>query len=296
MSWQETPTAHLSPDGRLRLVHGPIDLILVAEGPVESVRAAYHRAVGAFKPVLHELVSELPHLRKNDAPVLTGEIARQMQQAVRPFAPTFITPMAAVAGAVADHLLTAMLEDSEGLTRAHVNNGGDIALWTASIPFRLAICEDPDAATQGAQAQIGPYDGIGGVATSGWRGRSHSLGIADAVTVLAATAAQADAAATLIANAVDLPDHPSITRIPANILSPDSDLGTRLVTTDVPALPADALRVALERGVAVAQDYITRGLIVGACLASQGQKRMIGTTVTNRDLRDQIRCKELTHA
>ena len=47
-----------------------------------------------------------------------------------------------------------------------------------------------------------------GIATSGWRGRSFSLGIADAVTVLAATAAEADAAATMIANAVDLPGHP----------------------------------------------------------------------------------------
>ena len=49
-----------------------------------------------------------------------------------------------------------------------------------------------------------------GIATSGWRGRSFSLGIADAVTVLAATAAEADAAATVIANAVDLPGHPAI--------------------------------------------------------------------------------------
>ena len=40
---------------------------------------------------------------------------------------------------------------------------------------------------------------VRGVATSGWRGRSHSLGIADSVTVLAATAAMADAAATVIA-------------------------------------------------------------------------------------------------
>ena len=74
-------------------------------------------------------------------------------------------------------------------------------------------------------------DGVRGVATSGWRGRSFSLGIADAVTVLARTGAEADAAATLIANAVDLPGNPAIKRIPAQELAPDSDLGARLGDT-----------------------------------------------------------------
>jgi ApbE superfamily uncharacterized protein (UPF0280 family) len=294
MSWQESPTAHLSPDGSLRLIHGPIDLIVTAHGPAPAVRAAYLRASDAFKPVLSNLVSELSRLRQCDGPAPTGGVARKMHQATRPFAPTFITPMAAVAGAVADHILTALLAPNHGLTRAHVNNGGDIALWTANQPLRLAICEDPTTASAGAQAEIGPRDGIGGVATSGWRGRSHSLGIADAVTVLAATAAQADAAATLIANAIDLPDHPAITRAPANSLSPDSDLGAQLVTTDVPPLPAADLCRALDHGEALARDFAARGLIVGACLASQGQRRMIGTTKTARV--PQAQTKDLIHA
>ena len=75
-----------------------------------------------------------------------------------------------------------------------------------------------------------------GVATSGRHGRSFSLGIADAVTVLARTASQADAAATIIANAVDLPGHPAIVRCPACDLQPDSDLGARLVTREVGAV------------------------------------------------------------
>ena len=79
-------------------------------------------------------------------------------------------------------------------------------------------------------------DPVRGIATSGRHGRSFSLGIADAVTVLAKTAAQADAAATVIANAVDLPGHPAILRRPACELQPDSDLGDRLVTRDVGAL------------------------------------------------------------
>jgi ApbE superfamily uncharacterized protein (UPF0280 family) len=85
---------------------------------------------------------------------------------------------------------------------------------------------------------------VRGIATSGWRGRSQSLGIADAVTVLARTAAAADAAATLVANAVDI-EHPSIRRLPARDVKHDSDLGERLVTVAVEPLPATAIARAL---------------------------------------------------
>src|SRR5690606_41231750 len=73
----------------------------------------------------------------------------------------------------------------------------------------------------GDRIRIRAEDEVRGVATSGWRGRSFSLGIADAVTVLARTGAEADAAATLIANAVDLPGHPAIKRRPARELAPE---------------------------------------------------------------------------
>jgi ApbE superfamily uncharacterized protein (UPF0280 family) len=113
-------------------------------------------------------------------------------------------------------------------------------------------------------------DGIGGIATSGARGRSFSLGIADSVTVLAADAATADVAATLIANAVDL-DHPAIVRRPASALDPDSDLGDRLVTVSVGALPRRAVSAALEAGRRRAAEYLARGLIVDAALMLQGE-------------------------
>ena len=59
---------------------------------------------------------------------------------------------------------------------------------------------------------------VRGIATSGQGGRSLSRGIATSVTVLAHNAAAADVAATLIANAVDLPGHPALTRVPADDL------------------------------------------------------------------------------
>jgi ApbE superfamily uncharacterized protein (UPF0280 family) len=114
------------------------------------------------------------------------------------------------------------------------------------------------------------------VATSGWRGRSFSLGIADAVTVLARDGAAADAAATLIANAVDLPGHTAIVRRPARELTPDSDLGDRPVTVAVARLDPAEAAAALESGHAVAEAFRSRGWIVAAALFLQNQTRTSG--------------------
>jgi len=110
-----------------------------------------------------------------------------------------------------------------------------------------------------------------GVATSGRHGRSFSLGIADAVTVLARTASQADAAATIIANAVDLPGHPAILRCPAHDLQPDSDLGARLVTRGVGELSGCEVEDALEAGADSARKLLAAGLIDGAALRLHGE-------------------------
>ena len=99
--------------------------------------------------------------------------------------------------------------------------------------FTVGLVDRPDRPGLMQTTMIEADDPARGIATSGRHGRSFSLGIADAVTVLARTAAQADAAATIIANAVDLPGHPAILRCPAHDLQPDSDLGARLVTRDV---------------------------------------------------------------
>jgi len=127
-----------------------------------------------------------------------------------------------------------------------------------------------------SHAVIRHADPVRGIATSGWQGRSHSLGIADAVTVLAPGAAKADAAATMIANATDLPGHPAIIRQPANDLAPDSDLGRRPVTTHVGRLSGQDRAKALDTGVAYARSLIAQGLITAAVLTLQGGQRILG--------------------
>lgn len=272
----ESLEVQISADGRrLRLVHGPSDVVVTAEGEAPARMAAFARIRATFAPLLAELAAELPRLRGPEGAMPAGAVARRMVAAIAPFAGVFVTPMAAVAGATADHLLAAALQPGHGLTRLSVNNGGDIALWQGAGAVRIAICDDPRTGRAGGRIELPAEAGIGGVATSGWRGRSFSRGIADAVTVLADTAACADVAATLIANAVDLPGHGAITRAPARTLFPDSDLGAIPVTTDVGALSAADCEMALDSGCACAETFRARGLIRAAYLSLGEHRRTL---------------------
>ncbi len=273
------PQVALLADGRrLHLQDGPIDLVIEAFGDRQAVATAYIAAVRDFTGLLDELVAELPLLRAQAHAAgteLTGVVARRMHAAVAPFSEEcFITPMAAVAGAVADEILRAM-QQAAPLARAYANNGGDIALHLQGTEsFVLGLVDRPDRPSLFARAKIAAQDPSRGIATSGWRGRSFSLGIADAVTILAATAAEADAAATIVANAVDLPGHPAIERAPAAAIAPDSDLGDRLVTRAVGSLTPAEVEQALARGLARASALRDRGLIHAAAIRLQGESRL----------------------
>lgn len=272
------PQARLLADGRrLHLHHGPIDLIVEAFAAPAERAAAYQRITARFATVLEELVAELAMLRRSAGAVprpFAGSTARRMEQAVCPLSADFITPMAAVAGAVADETLAALAAGG-GIDKAYVNDGGDIALFLApGQSIRAAMAGTGTGFSD--RLVVRAADPVRGIATSGWRGRSHSLGIADAVTVLARTAAEADAAATIVANAVDLPGHTAVTRVPACSLSPDSDLGDRLVTYRIGALNQAETAEALDRGLAVAERLRRNGLIEAAALFLGDAVRLCG--------------------
>jgi ApbE superfamily uncharacterized protein (UPF0280 family) len=277
------PQIRLLADGRrLHLQDGPIDLIVEARGNQTNVRAAYDAAAQRFTGLLDELCGELPELRKAadpDSCALHGVVARRMHDAVAPFAANhFITPMAAVAGSVAEEILGAMVGAAR-LDRAYVNNGGDIALHLCDgEQFTVGLMDRPDRHGLMQTMVLHANDPSRGVATSGRHGRSFSLGIADAVTVLAQTASQADAAATIIANAVDLPGHPAVIRCPAHDLQPDSDLGARLVTRDVGELSAREIEAALEAGAGCARRLLAGGWIDRAALRLQGETVIVAAT------------------
>jgi len=280
---REQPAARFLPDGkRLLLQHGPIDLVVQAFGNDGSTRDAYAAAIRRFDGVLAELCRELDLLRAPAGRLRAmpeGPIARRMVEAVLPFArDIFITPMAAVAGAVAEEIIAAMTAAAP-LSRAYVNNGGDIALHLSEHQsFKIGLVDRPDLPSLFGTADIHAKDPIRGIATSGYLGRSFSLGIAEAVTVLAPTAAMADAAATVVANAVDLPDHPAIQRVPANSLQADTDLGAIPVTRSVGPLAQDEIEGALARGLHQADVLRKRGLITTAALHLKSTSRSLNST------------------
>ena len=293
--------------GRWHFQHGPIDLVIGADGNADAVQQALETAWQGFDGLLAGLAAQLPALRKplgvsatTAAPVcrpvvrlpgesnavwslVQGDIARNMLAACLPYASyLYITPMAAVAGAVADHVIAAFAAQP-GVHRAYVNNGGDIALYlTQDAQYKVGLYADVSRANSAPSATddldggftVSAQSPVRGIATSGWRGRSFSLGIADSVTVLARSAAQADAAASVIANQVNA-QHPAIRRAPANTLKDDTDLGQALVTVDVGELPKPIVEQALERGAAQAQALLDAGLIEGAAIVLQGQRRAV---------------------
>ena len=278
------PSAALLPDGRrLHLQHGPIDLVIEAAGRAEEVARAYAQACACFRDLLATLVSELPLLQtplKSVRPQATGPVARRMVAACWPYRAAFITPMAAVAGAVADEVLQALVAGRD-LARAYVNDGGDIAFHLApGERLSAGVVADVLHASLFGTLELTaamPARGIAtsGRATKGEGGRSFSLGIADSVTVLARDGAAADAAATVVGNAVDL-DHPAIRRRPASEIDPASDLGDIPVTVGLGPLEPAAVSAALAQGEVLARALIRAGQIEGAVLTLRGACRVVG--------------------
>lgn len=271
------PVRARSNGGREYWQHGPIELVIDAWGDSTAVRNAFEAAWLRFQGILIELVDELHLLRMpaSSHPNPKGRIARRMVAATSPFGMEFITPMAAVAGSVAEEVCEFFAAEPE-IRRACVNNGGDIAMHLAAGEnMVVGIVANAYTPSLDGGIALSSEMVVRGIATSGWRGRSFSLGIVDSVTVLARSASVADAAATMIANAVNA-EHPAIVRAPAITRKDDSDLGTRMVTVDVGPLPAHVCEAALDAGWRAAEGYAARGLIHGAALALQGRWRVLG--------------------
>lgn len=267
---------------RWHFQHGPIDLIITVDGKADAIARALDSAWSRFQQVLPELVDELALLRQavRSDRAFEGAVAKRMQAACWPHRAQFITPMAAVAGSVADEMIE-FFSCEPDIQRAAINNGGDIALHLqANASYRIGLVTDiaqfsaqPDVVD--GSLVICAADPVRGIATSGWRGRSLSLGIADSVTALASSAAHADAAATMIANAVNV-EHAAIRRAPAHTVKDDTDLGSLLVTQAVGVLPPVLVQQALERGKLQAQRLLMQGHIQGALLVLQTQACAVG--------------------
>ena len=260
---------------RIQVSHGPMELGVQLEGEPLAIRKAGRQISEMTRSLLEEVHKYYPllRLRAGELPLKDRwpRVVRRMIRAARAVSETELTPMAAVAGAVSDEILARIRESGEGrFTKILVNNGGDMALFSPYAPVRVAI-RGAELDTESVREMVIPGQGEPyGVATSGWRGRSFSKGIADAVTVVANKGAIADAAATHIGNHVDASDLAGIVRRKASCLDPETDVPDLMVTVACGALTGEEKRRALDNGRDAARNLIEKGMIWGAGLYLQG--------------------------
>jgi len=173
------------------------DLLILAERRLEqealsallATRAAIERYIER-DPVF--AATHAPHAVDADAP----DVVKEMANAA---AKWNVGPMAAVAGAVAERVGRALATHSSAVI---VENGGDV-FALASRPVRFALFAGNNSPFSGDLVfEVDAGHGVGVCSSSGTVGPSFSYGLADAVTTIAGSGAEADAAATAVANRV----------------------------------------------------------------------------------------------
>lgn len=285
-------------DRRIEILPGKIG-VLAENGPLHLVIRAYsgsgldhEMAVAASHyafTCLEGVAGELPLLRQQHRELqLTPKhkISRAMLESVRAVGDADLTPMAAVAGSIADEVANWLME--KGATRAIVDNGGDIAI-RLSPGERMTVGLRPTIESQKIThvIRLNSNSTTWGVNTSGLGGRSLTRGIASAVTAFGSTSSLADAAATAIANAC-FSQHKNILQVPARQIDSNSDLGEMLVTVSVQGLPEQIVAKALENGLQKASLVQQQGLIQGALIVigdqfawTIGFREMVGEIESN---------------
>jgi uncharacterized protein len=278
---------HMLPGGIVMVECGPMRLLIDARigrvpQPQQAVRAADEAVV-----FLEGVAGSRPLLGRgwqNTAGFVRDSLALKMIASVRAVGDEDLTPMAAVAGTLADAVADFLV--GRGMTRVIVENGGDVAIRSIDgEPVTVGI--RPEVG-RGAVAQVitlGPERTAWGVATSGLGGRSLTRGIADAAAVVAADASLADAAATAVANASCVED-PAVIRESAEALDPHTDITGLSVTRYVGPLAEEILTLALAQSIRRAEELVVREVIFGAFVAVQGRSaatRFITERVTTEE-------------
>jgi ApbE superfamily uncharacterized protein (UPF0280 family) len=171
------------------LILADTNLGVVAEEIIYKVRGPLENYITQHPEFLHAM-TPLPYDK------LAPLIVRDMLSAAQICG---TGPMAAVAGAIAEHVGRALLEESVEVV---VENGGDCFV-KVDRPMQIGIFAGQSALSEQLALKILPEQTPIGVCTSsGTVGHSMSIGCADAVTVLAGSTAVADAAATMTGNQV----------------------------------------------------------------------------------------------
>ena len=263
---------------------GPATLVLRGEKGGKDYRFDRTAVTARVEAILGEIRECLPVLKqrawriKNTAAL--PPVARKMVEAAQAVDAETLTPMAAVAGALADEL-TEYLK-GEGLEFISVNNGGDVAIYNGrQQPVTIGI---GDIQKKSPTPYVLRIEGVTafGVATSGFGGRSFTLGLADTVSVVAPSAPLADAAATFICNHTNVEDA-SVVRRKAAEIDPSTDIPEEWVTVSIGELSSPRVREALAHGQAAAERLKVAGRISEAVIRLRG--KMVTTIAGNENIR-----------
>lgn len=192
------------------------------------------------------------------------DLAMEMVHSVGLIGDRDLTPMAAVAGTIADAVADWLFQ--RGSTRVIVDNGGDIAVrLVKGETVNVGVRSNIGSSTISHMIHLDSRRQTWGVTTSGFGGRSFTRGIASAVTVLAVSASIADSASTAIANACFV-ESKNIKQIHAERLDPNTDLSGVPVTVEVGNLSRTQLLAAFDKALHRAEDLAARGVILGALI------------------------------
>lgn len=205
---RKAPEAYIQREYRQRVTTGGLvssyvrieetDLHIMATGDVNR-RAT--ELVLQYRLQLEGYIRKNPQFASSLVPLPVDNLAPQLVQEMQVAGQKAgVGPMAAVAGTVAEYVGKSLL--AEGTAEVIIENGGDIFL-ARSIDSTVAIFAGKSPLSYTVGIRIRQENMPCGVCTSsGTVGHSLSFGDADSVTVLAESAALADAAATRLGNEV----------------------------------------------------------------------------------------------
>jgi len=273
----------------VQVSYGPMELGVQLEGDKETLRVCCEQVPGMAQDLLTEVASYQPIMRMKGCELAVKErwprVVRRMVRSVQAVASNELTPMAAVAGAISDEVLLRLLEGSGGrLTRALVNNGGDMAVYSPHELVRVGI-RGSGTTDESMREIVAPKMNIPyGIATSGWRGRSFSQGIADAVVVVGPEGAVADAAATHVGNHVGDEGIETVKRQKALQLDPETDIPNLWITVECGGLTRDEKKRAIKNGMDSAIRLLDEDMIWRLEIYLQGEKSELDTLGNGMEL------------
>jgi len=263
--------------GKVYFHHGPASIVVIADKNGEPLTDLCCQAYAVIDSCLSELAQALPLLRfypSGDLSDMPEGLPRRMMQAVLDIGEPTLTPMATVAGAISDTVADWIF--AQGADRVIVNNGGDIAIRLAhGKSVKMGIVSSIAHGSIDRSVMIRAEDGIGGVATSGFGGRSMTRGVAQAVSAFASNCTLADALATHLANCSYV-NAPQVETAKAGSVDSTSDIKDLDIVIKIGMLDRKDVKQAISQVKREVMKQFKNKNLIAACACVQNNKYSFG--------------------